>query len=133
MDKHSLTLEILPGTFAVAQLGPTAETPSWALTGQLTSITRTSSELSIICEQSLIPEEIKAQRGFRVMRVAGSLDFSEIGILVSLAAPLAQVEISIIALSTYDTDYLLLPVEGLPTAIGALTQAGHTIKTLDDV
>ena len=90
-------------------------------------MTRTAEELSILCHESAAPASVEAQRGFRSFRVRGSLAFSEIGVLDSLAHPLARAGISIMALSTYDTDYLLVAQLDLEAAIEALAGAGHSV------
>jgi hypothetical protein len=95
--------------------------------GELLSITRTREELSIVCAQQAIPEGITAHGGFCCLKVQGPLDFTLVGILASLALPLAQAGISIFAISTYDTDYLLLPEASLERAVIVLAQSGHTI------
>lgn len=125
--KDSLTLELQPDTFAVARLAPDMPLPAWAETGSFVSITRTQEELSIVCQEMLVPEGETAQRGFRCFKVLGPLDFALTGILASLAVPLAQAAISIFAVSTYDTDYLLLPQIKLVEAMHALKHAGHTV------
>jgi hypothetical protein len=128
VKEHSLTIELLPGTFAVSRLEPDAKVPAWAERGALVSVTRTRAELSIVCEGGFVPSDVKAQRGFRCLRVVGPLDFAETGILESLANPLARAGISIFALSTYDTDFLLLPERDLEAALLALSEAGHAVS-----
>ena len=76
----------------------------------------------------MLPSGLPAERGFRCLRVRGPLDFSETGILESLARPLAEADVSIFALSTYDTDYILVPHESLETAIDSLMKAGHVVS-----
>ncbi len=125
--KDSLTLELQPDTFAVARLAPDMPLPAWAETGSFVSITRTQEELSIVCQEKFVPDGVNVQRGFRCLKVSGPLDFSLTGILASLAVPLAQTGISIFAISTYDTDYLLLPQTNLDEAIEVLIHAGHTV------
>ena len=120
-----LDLSILPETFAIARLDPLAPLPPLEDSGVLTSITRTSQELSLVCVESAVPPRAPASRGWRAIRVAGALDFSLTGILASLATPLAEAGISIFALSTHDTDYVLVKDETLPRAVDALTGAGH--------
>lgn len=90
-------------------------------------MTRTTDELSILCHESAVPASAAAQRGFRCFKVRGPLAFSEIGVLDSLAHPLARAGISIMALSTYDTDYLFVSEPDLEAAIEVLAGAGHTI------
>jgi hypothetical protein len=82
----------------------------------------------VVCEESLVAAGARAERGRSLLRVDGTLDFSLTGVLAALAAPLAQAKISIFALSTYDTDYLLLAQNDLDRAIAALERAGHSVK-----
>lgn len=128
MTRRSFAVELLPETFAVAQLEGDSQLPPWAQGGPLVSITRTKSELSIMCAEASVPADVKAQRGFRCLRVLGPLAFSEIGVLESLTHPLANAGISIFALSTYDTDYLLLSAGDLEAGLSALSSAGHTVR-----
>ncbi|MEP6993811.1 MAG: ACT domain-containing protein [Acidobacteriota bacterium] len=120
-----LELAILPDSFAVSRLDPSAAAPDWAASGELQSVTRTASELSVVCRADAVPPGVKSEPGWRAIRVAGTLEFSATGVLSSLAGPLAQAEISIFALSTHDTDYLLVKADALGRAIAALTAAGH--------
>ncbi len=125
--KHNLILALLPDIFSVSRLAPEASIPKWAEKGSFVTITRTQEELSIVCPETAVPDGVSTQRGFRCLKVAGPLDFALTGILASLAVPLAQAGISIFAISTYDTDYLLLPQKNLEEAIEVLTHAGHTV------
>ena len=88
---------------------------------------RTDDELSILCHEERVPDGVRAERGFRCLRVAGSLDFSAVGILHALVEPLARARISLLALSTFDTDYLLVRDEDWPAATRALGEAGHAL------
>jgi len=74
-----------------------------------------------------VPPEVRSQVGWRVLKVHGPFVLSEIGVLASLAAPLAEAEISLFAVSTFDTDYLLVASETLAAAIAALERAAHTV------
>lgn len=123
-----LSLSILASTFAVARLAPDAPLPEWASAGELCSITRTADELSIVCEASSVPADVRAERDWRGLVVAGPLDFSEVGILAALTGALATAGISLFALSTYDTDYLLVRAAHLDAAVDALRQAGHRVS-----
>jgi len=91
------------------------------------SLTHTHEELSGVCEESTLPVNVTAQRGRRLFRVKGPLEFSLTGILASLTGPLAEAGVSIFSISTYDTDYLLLAEHDLELAIAALERAGHTV------
>ncbi len=125
---RALTLSILLDTFAVCRLASNAPIPSWVTTRGLVSITRTRGELSIVCAQRDVPVDIRCERDWRALKVDGTLDFTLTGVLAALAAPLADAGISIFAISTFDTDYLLVKETNLPCAIQVLSAAGHKIK-----
>ena len=110
---------------AICWLRPDAAVPAWALSGTLTSITRTAEELSVVCPQDNVPADVQAERGWRCLRVCGPLDLALVGVLASLATPLAQAGISLFAISTYDTDHLLVRGEDLDRAMQVLREAGH--------
>jgi uncharacterized protein len=122
-----LHLSLLRERLAVCRLAPDAPLPGWA-GGEFTSITRTPQELSIVCAQARVPQNIQAERGWRALKVDGTLDFGLTGILASLASPLAAAGISIFALSTFDTDYLLIKEDRLDQAIDSLRSAGHHLN-----
>ena len=121
MSEIDITLEWLTGRFAVCRFDPSASIPSWALAGSgLVSITRTPAELSIVAAETLVPAEVTAERGWAAMRVAGKLDFSIVGLLAKLTGALAEAEISCFAISTYDTDYILVKEGDADRAVEAL-------------
>jgi hypothetical protein len=96
--------------------------------GALVSLTRTEQELSVVCREAAVPAEVQSERGWRALEVVGPLDFALTGILAALAGPLAAAGISIFALSTYDTDYVLVKATTLARAIAVLQAAGLTIQ-----
>ncbi|HEX4545559.1 MAG TPA: ACT domain-containing protein [Candidatus Acidoferrum sp.] len=120
-------LTLLPERFAISRLAADAPIPSWAIEGPFFSLTHTDDELSVVCELSRVPAGVESQLGWRVLRVRGPFVLSEIGVLSALASPLARAKLSLFAISTFDTDYLLVAAETLAAAIVALEQAGHTI------
>ncbi len=122
-----LDIEVLPDRLAVCRLHPEEAIPSWALEGRLFSVTRTGRELSIVCDEACVPSGTAALRGLRAFEVRGPLDFSLTGILASLLDPLAAAGISVLALSTYDTDYVLVRQEALVRAVSALRGASHRV------
>jgi uncharacterized protein len=122
-----LELSLLPERFAISRLAADAPIPAWAMQGSLFSVTRTGDELSIVTELSRVPVGVQSQPGWRVLKVHGPFVLSEIGVLAVLASPLADAKISLFAISTFDTDYLLVASETLSAAIAALERAGHTI------
>ena len=122
-----LELSLLPERFAISRLAADSPIPAWATQGPFFSVTRTGDELSIITGLSRVPVGIQSQPGWRVLKVRGPFVLSEIGVLAALATPLAEAKISLFAVSTFDTDYLLVASETLPAAVAALERAGHTI------
>ncbi|MGB7492551.1 MAG: ACT domain-containing protein, partial [Thermoanaerobaculia bacterium] len=104
----ALDLVLLEGTFAVCRLAADEAVPDWAQQGSVSSVTRTTRELSIVCEQDVVPPEVQSDTGWRCLMVEGPLAFTEVGILASLTAPLAASGISVFVISTYDTDFLLI-------------------------
>lgn len=122
-----LTLRLLPDTFAICRFAPDAALPPWAMGGAFWSVTRTAEELSVVCAEP-VPDDGLAERGWRGLQVVGPLDFALTGILAGLTAPLAEAGISIFALSTYDTDYLLVKAERLEAAIAVLQGAEYVIE-----
>ncbi len=126
MTPH-LELSLLPARYAICCLAPQTPWPAWSAAGAFVSVTQTAGELSVVCEEAHVPGEIQAARGRRLLQVRGPLAFSLTGVLASLAAPLAGAGISVFAISTYETDYLLVSEGDLDPAIAALEKAGHTI------
>lgn len=103
--------------------------PAWATAGKtLSSITRTDEELSIVCAEKLVPTGVKQAAGWRLLKVEGPLDFSLVGVLASIARPLAEAAVSIFAISTHHTDYVLVREVQLATALQALQAAGHAVR-----
>jgi hypothetical protein len=127
MPDTRLALTVLPELFAICRLPKDAQRPEWALTGEFSSSTRTRDELSIVCRQASVPEEVQCTRDWRCLKVDGTLDFALTGILACLLQPLAEARVSIFAISTFDTDYLFVKEAYLEKAIDVLSTAGHQI------
>ena len=122
-----LTLKILPVKMAICRLQPGEPVPACALLGEFFSVTRTAEELSIVCPEALVPANFQAERGWRAFMVAGPLDFALTGILAGLSGALAEAGISLFAISTYDTDYVLVKEYQFEKACKSLEQAGYAI------
>jgi hypothetical protein len=122
------SLVSLHGTFAVCRLAADAPVPAWAAGGPFASITRTADELSVVCRQEAVPDGVTCERGWRCLRVAGVIDFAAVGVLAALVVPLAGAGISVFAVSTFDTDYLLVKEHDLPRAVEVLRRAGHAVR-----
>lgn len=126
----NLTLSVLPGRYAICRLGPDEPIPDWAGAGDFISITRTGDELSIVCAEISVPQGMKSDGDWRCLKAEGPLDLSLTGVLASLANPLAEARINIFAVSTFDTDYLLVKEEFLSRAAEVLVRAGHRLHNL---
>ena len=118
---------VLPGFFAIVRLAADAPLPSWASTGDFFSVTRTSDELSVVCLATQVPSSLTAETGWRALKVQGPFALSEIGVLAALAAALAHAKVSLFAISTFATDYLLVNDKSLNAAVAALRAAGHGV------
>jgi len=126
---HRLRVLRLPGRYAVCRLSPADAVPSWANGPGFVSITRTRDELSIVCADDVVPRSTECVRGYVAMRVEGTLAPELVGVLVSLAEPLADAGIPILAIGTHDTDYVLVREADLDRAVGALRHVGHEVDT----
>lgn len=120
MKNSKLSLSIIKENFAVCRLNADDNIPDWAVKGSFYSLTKTIDELSIVCPEKDVPDFIKSDRNWRVIKIEGELDFSETGILASIAVPLAESNISIFTISTFNTDYVMVKKENLEKALEVL-------------
>ena len=122
-----LKFRVISGSFAVCRLAAADPIPSWATEGIFTSITRTSEELSIVCPLENVPAEHKPETPWACLKIEGPFAFSQIGILHAFIRPLVEAGISVFAIATYDTDYVLIQKPSSGKAIEALQNAGHEL------
>jgi hypothetical protein len=122
-----LTLILLPERYAVCRFAPGAAIPAWALDGPFCSITRTADELSAVCLDAAVPPEVQCEHGWRAIKFSGPFDFALVGILVAVAQPLAAAGISIFAISTYDTDYILVREQQYAATLAVLQAEQHRL------
>jgi len=128
-QRPHLPLEVLPDTLAVCRLPADAAVPAWAAAhAEFVTISRTREELSIAAVQKSVPPAVQCERDYRALRVRGPLPLDLVGILAAIADPLAQAGLSIFAISTFDTDYVLVKSHDLEAAVAALERAGHTVS-----
>jgi len=116
-------LRVHPERFAIVRLAPDAPLPAWLFHAEARfySLTRTPDEMSLVCvEDDLPPSVERAERGWRLLQLVGPIPFEETGVLAALVAPLATAGVSVFALATYDTDFLLVPERDLERALAAL-------------
>ena len=132
-DKASgLILKHVPGTYGICRLGSRARIPRWVHNSIFYAISRSPDELSVLCEDRLVPDAVRCERGWSAIRVVGTLDLSLIGVLASMAQPLAAARIGLFTVSTYQTDYLLVRQSRLEDAVAVLEAAGHTFEDRSD-
>jgi hypothetical protein len=117
------------GSFAVCKLATDSPVPPWVMAGDLFSVTRTPDELSVVCRQEVVPDGVVCERDWRCLRVAGAMPFTAVGVLASLTMPLAAAGVTILAISTFDTDYLLFKAADAEMAVTALRRAGDEVET----
>ena len=127
MKSHRLKLRLMPQKFSVCKLRAGAATPQWAHRGEFYSITRTASEVSVVCESKAVPSSVRTEKGFRCFELEGPFPFVVTGVLASVLEPLAHARVSIFAISTYDTDYVMVKEKQLAKAVKALREAEHLV------
>lgn len=127
IPNRRLSLHELSGSFAVCRLAQDSTIPTWATSDGFFSITRTRDELSLVCAESQVPSDVRCEKGWRCLRVVGLMAFTEVGVLASLVAPLATAGISVFAISTFDTDYLLVKAKDWQAALAELKLVGNEV------
>jgi hypothetical protein len=118
--KRSFLITPLPGEYAVVRLGPVESIPGWADCGVFYSITRTPEELSILVEAAAVPAGLQMEAGWCGLKLEGPFAFNEVGVLAGILTPLADAGISILAISTFDTDYVFIKSDRFEDALNIL-------------
>ncbi len=127
-DVGRRSLSVLAPLLAVCRQDPRAGIPSWALEGDFFAVVRTPGELSVVCPEARVPAGTARDGGWRGLEVDGPMALTLTGVLAGLTGPLARAGIAIFAISTHDTDYVLVKEERLAAAREALRRAGHTVR-----
>jgi hypothetical protein len=128
-QQKRLSLRLLNTRLSICRLGPSEPIPDWAWSrGEFTSVTRTADELSVVCAESAVPPGTQCETGWRIFQIEGPLESALTGILVSVAKPLADAGVAIFAVSSYDTDYVMVKEASVKKSVSALTAAGHIVK-----
>jgi hypothetical protein len=120
-----LKFRVLPEKLAVCQLAAGTPVPAWAVGPGFFCVTQTPDELSIVCEESRVPAGVRVEKNWVALKLEGPFPFAMTGVLSSFLQPLADADIPIFAVATFDTDYVLLNHEKLEAALAALVAAGH--------
>ncbi|HEY6304126.1 MAG TPA: ACT domain-containing protein [Terriglobales bacterium] len=129
---HNLKYRVVRERLSVSRLASDACIPAWALEGGFFCVVRTLDELSIVCSEDRVPDVALAERGWVALKLEGPFPFPMTGVLASFLQPLAEAQISVFAISTFDTDYVLIKRENLKEAVMALGAAGHEKLDEDD-
>lgn len=124
---NKLTLRVLKGLYGVCRLDREEENYNFGSESEFYSFSKTEDEISIICREDLIPKEIEYEGEWSVIKVQDQSDFSLVGVLSSISNALASRDISIFAVSTYDTDYVLVKKMELENAVFELIQRGYDV------
>lgn len=124
---RTLTLSVLPGRYGIYRFAESATIPSPTAEG-LWAFVRSEGEVSIICREGGCPHANRKEEDWRVFRMHGPFDFSLTGIIAEVSGALARAGVGIFAISTFDTDYILVKSANLARATDALTKAGHVIS-----
>jgi hypothetical protein len=124
---RQLKFRQLPDPYAIVRLAPDAPIPDWATKGNFTSITRTADELSVVCPTTNLPADVHSPHRWICLKLEGPFPFSQTGVLLSFIEPLSNNAIPIFAISTYDTDYVLIQKEHTEAALNRLLAAGHAL------
>ena len=128
-----IVVDVRPGTYSACRLSPNAVLPPELMrSADMVSVTRTADELSIICPEenvALLPTEARISAGWRLLTVRGPLEFTLTGIMAALSAALAAAGVTLFALSTFDTDHLLVRSSDLERAVRALRAGGHEVHS----
>ena len=127
-SRHQLKFRRLSGSYAIIRLAPDAPVPAWVATGEFTSITRTSEELSIVCAAENLPPDVHSPHRWICLKLEGPFPFSLTGVLLAFIEPLSSNGIPIFAVSTFDTDYVLVQEEFAGLTLDALRHAGHELQ-----
>ncbi len=123
--RQQLKFRQLSRLYAIVHLAPDAPVPDWAAKGEFTSVTRTADELSIVCTTDNVPANVQSPHRWICLKLEGPFLFSQTGVLLSFIEPLSTNAVPIFAISTYDTDYVLIQEEFAGIALSTLLQAGH--------
>jgi len=129
-DERRLVFHQLPGPLAIVRLDPGSEIPGWAWAGSLSAVVRTSRELSIVCDETVVPNDVRAEKGWVALMLEGQFPLSMVGVLSSILEPLAKTRISVFVLSTFETDCVLVKAEQIERAMQVLGSEGHRVVNL---
>ena len=130
--RQQLKFRRLPGAYAMVRMDAETTVPDWATKGVFSSVTRTEDELSIVCPADDLPANLSSGSRWICFKLEGPFPFSQTGVLLSFIEPLSNNGVPIFAISTFDTDYVLVQEEFIGLAQQALGTAAHALISDDD-
>ena len=122
---QQMRLKSVPGTYAIAQLPPDAALPAWFDGPDFVAMARANDELTLICHQDRVPQDVTASRDWACFRSVGPFAFDESGVVSALTKPIADAGIGIFVVCTYDGEHLLCAASDFDRVKTILTDAGH--------
>jgi hypothetical protein len=123
----SFVISVLKDDYKVCRMNAFEGIPEWILDTPLSSITRTAEELSIVCPISVAPDQLKYEQDWKCLKIHGPFGFDEVGIISNLTKVLADADISVFVLSTFETDYILVKRLNIEKAAKILSDKGHEL------
>ena len=121
-----LTLRLMPWKLSVIKL-PSGETYDWVKQSHFFNITQTLDELSAVCETDRVPDHLAQEQGWRILKIEAILDFNLVGIMAKISGTLAEANISIFTISTYNTDYIMIKQEQVDRALASLRENDYNV------
>jgi hypothetical protein len=125
MDYTKLKLSLLPETYAICSFPPDFVFPTIDHMSSILSITKTFRETTVVCDENRVPGDCRKSGNWKCIKVEGSFDLDAIGVIAGISKPLAESQISIYVVSTYDTDYVLIKAKDIDEAVACLSKCGH--------
>ena len=123
----ALILKTIAGSFAICRFPAATAIPHWFHPGGFASVSWSDEELSIVCDESQVPDDVQCERDWRCLKLQGPFAFEMTGVLLQVLQPLAAAKIGIFAVSTFDTDYVLVKAHAFEPARQVLTDSGLTV------
>ena len=128
MDSTKIVLSILEETYIIHKLDQSTNLPEELIECEFYSLSNSQEEMSLVCPEQILIQSENNSPNWKFLKVAGPLDLNLTGILAGLSDTLAKAKISIFAISTFETDYVLIQKQVLETAKSALKSAGYQFE-----
>lgn len=129
MDATGRSYSLLQDTFAICRMDKNASLPGWAVGGEFWSVSRTPDELSVVCPQGSVPADVDHEAGWKCLKVDSPFQFDLAGMILSMAAPLAEAEMDLFVVATHDSDYLMVREKDLERTTAEIARAGFSLDS----